>query len=47
MSDAYQSCPDSDTWQNYQAGWRVIGGQVMQTTVTNERGHQFAQRFNL
>ena len=36
----------SDNWQNYQAGWRIIGGQVMQTTVTNERGNQFAQRLN-
>ena len=36
----------SDNWQNYQAGWRIIGGQVTQTTVTNERGHQFAQQNN-
>ena len=44
--NAYQSCPSSDNWQNYQDGWRIIGGQVTQTTVTNERGNQFAQRFN-
>lgn len=46
MPDSYQSCPDSDNWQCYQAGWRVMGREVMQTTVTSEREHQFAQRFN-
>ena len=31
-------CPDVDSWENFQAGWRIHGGRVIGTTVTNPNG---------
>ncbi|MBL8480670.1 MAG: RHS repeat protein, partial [Rhodocyclaceae bacterium] len=32
------SCPTVDSWDNYQAGWRIHGGQVVATTLTEADG---------
>jgi RHS repeat-associated protein len=32
------TCPTEDNWANHQAGWRVHGGQVFATTLTNPDG---------
>ncbi|MES2536132.1 MAG: RHS repeat-associated core domain-containing protein [Pseudomonadota bacterium] len=39
------SCPTEDNWANHQAGWRVHGGQVFATTVTNADGTSETWRF--
>jgi RHS repeat-associated protein len=39
-------CPDVDSWENYQAGWRLIGGTVMETTHINSIGQSTRHRFN-
>lgn len=39
------SCPTEDTWENYQAGWRFHGGQVLSTTVLNPDGTTQTARF--
>ncbi|MBX9642137.1 MAG: Ig-like domain-containing protein, partial [Mycobacteriaceae bacterium] len=31
-------CPDEDSWDNHQAGWRIHGGTVIGTTVTRADG---------
>jgi RHS repeat-associated protein len=31
-------CPDTDSWENHQAGWRIRGGTVISTTVTRPDG---------
>jgi len=33
-------CPSTDSWDNYQAGWRIYGGQVVATTVADANGRQ-------
>jgi len=40
------NCPDSDSWDNFQAGWRIHGGRVIATTVTKPDGNQYTQSFN-
>jgi hypothetical protein len=25
-------CPSEDSWENFSAGWRISGGQVLSTT---------------
>jgi RHS repeat-associated protein len=32
------NCPDVESWDNFQAGWRVHGGRVVGTTVTDPSG---------
>ena len=38
--------PDADSWENYQAGWRITGGQVVATTVTRADGSATTKRYN-
>lgn len=38
--------PDIDSWENYQAGWRMTGGQVIATTVTDPKGNTKTHFFN-
>jgi RHS repeat-associated protein len=40
------NCPDTDSWENFQAGWRFSGGTVVQTTFTDANGKSTTQRFN-
>lgn len=40
------NCPQEDSWDNYQAGWRVIGGSIIAATVTDSRGNSMTNRFN-
>src|SRR5262249_10531933 len=40
------SCPDVDSWQNFQAGWRVFGGQIASTTGTQPNGQTFTHNFD-
>lgn len=39
------NCPDTDSWENQQAGWRVHGGQVIGTTVTRADGSTDTVRY--
>jgi RHS repeat-associated protein len=32
------NCPDVDSWENFNAGWRIHGGRVIATTVTEPNG---------
>ena len=38
-------CPNVDSWENYQAGWRIRGGKVVATTVTEPNGGQYTNRY--
>lgn len=38
--------PTVDSWENYQSGWRIHGGQVTATTVTRPDGTQYTVKFN-
>ncbi len=38
--------PDTDSWENYQAGWRIVGGQVVAATVTDPKGQTKSYTFN-
>ena len=38
-------CPDVDSWENFQAGWRIHGGRVVGTTVTNPNGTVVSHTF--
>jgi len=40
------SCPDVDSWDNFQAGWRVQGGTIVATTVTQPNGATRTVEFN-
>lgn len=40
------NCPDVDSWENHQAGWRIYGGEVVATTVTDPSGNATINRFN-
>jgi RHS repeat-associated protein len=40
------NCPNEDTWDNYQAGWRYYGGQVVATRVVEPSGRETTHRFN-
>lgn len=39
------NCPTVDSWENYQAGWRIVGGDVMATTTIDDQGRSITQRF--
>ena len=39
-------CPRIDSWENHQAGWRIVGGQVVATTTIDGAGNRKTQRFN-
>ena len=39
------TCPNHDSWVNYQAGWRIHGGQVVATTVIDGEGVATTKRF--
>ena len=40
------NCPDTDSWDAFQAGWRFWGGTVVQATFTDPTGKSDVQRFN-
>jgi RHS repeat-associated protein len=40
------NCPDTDSWDNFQAGWRFHGGRVTATTVTQPGGNTYTHTFN-
>jgi RHS repeat-associated protein len=39
-------CPTEDSWENFQAGWRISGGQVLATTAIDPANRPYTQRFN-
>jgi RHS repeat-associated protein len=39
-------CPNVDSWDNFQAGWRIFGGTVIATTVTKPGGQTYTNEFN-
>jgi RHS repeat-associated protein len=39
------NCPSVDSWENYQAGWRIRGGQVVASTVTQADGSSKTKRY--
>ena len=39
-------CPNVDSWENFQAGWRIFGGTVIATTVTKPDGKTYTNEFN-
>ena len=39
-------CPDVDSWENLQGGWRIYGGQVISTTVTQPNGRTETTAFD-
>jgi len=40
------NCPTEDSWDNFAAGWRIVGGQVTATTIVDGEGKATTQRFN-
>jgi RHS repeat-associated protein len=41
------NCPDLDSWENFQAGWRFHGGRVIATTVVKPDGNTYTHSFNV
>jgi RHS repeat-associated protein len=39
-------CPDVDSWENLQAGWRIHGGNVVSTSVLKPDGQTYSNEFN-
>jgi RHS repeat-associated protein len=39
------NCPDTDSWENFQAGWRIHGGKVIGVTVTDPNGSAYGYSF--
>ena len=39
-------CPTEDTWDNYQAGWRIHGGRIVAATVIKPDGNSRTHNFN-
>jgi len=39
-------CPDTDSWENYQAGWRIHGGAVVEHRYVDALGETSSRRFN-
>lgn len=37
------ACPNVDSWENYQAGWRIVGGTILSTTVTDAGGRAYTR----
>jgi RHS repeat-associated protein len=40
------TCPLVDSWENFQGGYAITGGTVVQTTVVDPRGHTPTHRAN-
>jgi RHS repeat-associated protein len=40
------NCPQVDSWENFEAGWRIYGGAVIATTVTQPNGQTTSAEFN-
>ncbi len=40
------NCPSVDSWDNFQAGWRISGGSITAATYTDANGQSTTQRFN-
>ncbi len=40
------ACPTVDSWENFQAGWRIVGGQVISTEMVNSLGKSIVQRYD-
>lgn len=40
------NCPNEDSWDNHQAGWRFFGGQVVATRHIKPSGKETLRRFN-
>ncbi|MFN0315767.1 MAG: hypothetical protein ACKVQA_12105, partial [Burkholderiales bacterium] len=40
------ACPDVDSWDNFQAGWRFYGGNVVSTTVRLPNGQTRSSEFS-
>jgi len=40
------TCPDTDSWETHQAGWRIRGGTVVATTVIEPDGGSTVTEFN-
>jgi RHS repeat-associated protein len=40
------NCPQEDSWENYEAGWRFFGGQVVATRHIEPSGRETLRRFN-
>ncbi|MBA3582901.1 MAG: RHS repeat protein, partial [Gammaproteobacteria bacterium] len=40
------ACPTEDSWEHYQAGWRIYGGQVIAATVTDPKLRSRHVQFN-
>ena len=40
------NCPNEDSWDNHQAGWRFFGGQVVATRHIEPSGKETLRRFN-
>lgn len=39
-------CPSVDSFENFEAGWRIFGGAVTGTTVTQPNGAKYSHEFN-
>jgi RHS repeat-associated protein len=39
------NCPDTDSWENFQAGWRIHGGKVIAVTVTDPNASTYGYSF--
>lgn len=40
------NCPDVDSWEHFQAGWRIHGGRVVGVTVTDPSANKYSYTFN-
>jgi len=40
------TCPNVDSWENFEAGWRIYGGTIASTSVTDARGNTTTHRLN-
>jgi RHS repeat-associated protein len=39
-------CPEIDSWENFQAGWRIHGGRIIGVTVIEPSGSTYGYGFN-
>jgi RHS repeat-associated protein len=40
------NCPTVDSWENFEAGWRIWGGTITETALIDGRGQSRSQRFD-
>jgi RHS repeat-associated protein len=40
------NCPDTDSWDNFQTGWRISGGTIVSAAFTDGRGNTVSQRIS-